>query len=35
VMRPPWGSANSILVTSDGLAGAADPRSPGSAAAGY
>jgi gamma-glutamyltranspeptidase / glutathione hydrolase len=30
-----WGSANSIMVTADGLAGAADPRTPGSLAAGY
>lgn len=30
----PWGSANSILVTPDGLAGAADPRTRGSLAAG-
>jgi gamma-glutamyltranspeptidase/glutathione hydrolase len=35
VVRDPWGSANSILVTPDGLAGAADPRTRGSAAAGY
>ena len=31
---PPWGSANSILVTPAGLAGAADPRTRGSLAAG-
>jgi gamma-glutamyltranspeptidase / glutathione hydrolase len=30
----PWGSANSILVTPEGLAGAADPRTRGSLAAG-
>jgi gamma-glutamyltranspeptidase/glutathione hydrolase len=30
-----WGSANSIMVTADGLAGAADPRTRGSLAAGY
>jgi gamma-glutamyltranspeptidase/glutathione hydrolase len=35
VKRAPWGSANSILVTPDGLAGAADPRTRGSLAAGY
>jgi gamma-glutamyltranspeptidase/glutathione hydrolase len=34
-VRDAWGSANSILVTPDGLAGAADPRTRGSAAAGY
>jgi gamma-glutamyltranspeptidase/glutathione hydrolase len=33
--RPNWGSANSIMVTPDGLAGAADPRSRGALAAGY
>jgi gamma-glutamyltranspeptidase / glutathione hydrolase len=31
----PWGSANSIMATADGLAGAADPRTRGSLAAGY
>jgi len=35
VVRERWGSANSILVTPAGLAGAADPRSRGSLAAGY
>ncbi|MFL5000756.1 MAG: gamma-glutamyltransferase [Xanthobacteraceae bacterium] len=30
-----WGSANSIMATADGLAGAADPRTRGSFAAGY
>jgi gamma-glutamyltranspeptidase / glutathione hydrolase len=30
-----WGSANSIMATADGLAGAADPRTRGSLAAGY
>jgi gamma-glutamyltranspeptidase / glutathione hydrolase len=35
VRRPNWGSANSIMVTPDGLAGAADPRSRGALAAGY
>jgi gamma-glutamyltranspeptidase / glutathione hydrolase len=34
VVREAWGSANSILVTPDGLAGAADPRTRGSLAAG-
>jgi gamma-glutamyltranspeptidase / glutathione hydrolase len=34
VRRPNWGSANSIMVTPDGLAGAADPRSRGALAAG-
>jgi gamma-glutamyltranspeptidase/glutathione hydrolase len=34
VRRPDWGSANSIMVTPDGLAGAADPRSRGALAAG-
>ena len=34
VVRPAWGSANSILAGADGLEGAADPRSPGAAAAG-
>jgi gamma-glutamyltranspeptidase/glutathione hydrolase len=34
VRRPNWGSANSIMVTSDGLAGAADPRTRGALAAG-
>jgi len=34
-VREPWGSANSILVTPDGLVGAADPRSRGSLAVGY
>jgi len=34
-VREPWGSANSILVTPDGLAGAADPRTRGSLAVGY
>jgi len=33
-VRSSWGSANSIQVTPDGLAGAADPRSRGSLAAG-
>jgi gamma-glutamyltranspeptidase/glutathione hydrolase len=32
--RPNWGSANSIMVTPDGLAGAADPRTRGALAAG-
>ncbi len=31
----PWGSANSIMVTKDGLLGAADPRSRGALAAGF
>jgi gamma-glutamyltranspeptidase / glutathione hydrolase len=31
----PWGSANSLMATADGLAGAADPRTRGSLAAGY
>src|SRR5262249_19658695 len=35
VRRPNWGSANSIMVTSDGLYGAADPRTRGALAAGY
>ena len=35
VGRPPWGSANSIMVTPDGLAGAADPRTRGSLAVGH
>jgi gamma-glutamyltranspeptidase / glutathione hydrolase len=35
VARPPWGSANSIMVTPEGLAGAADPRTRGSLAAGH
>jgi gamma-glutamyltranspeptidase / glutathione hydrolase len=35
VGRPPWSSANSIMVTPEGLAGAADPRTRGSLAAGY
>jgi gamma-glutamyltranspeptidase / glutathione hydrolase len=30
-----WGSANSIAVTADGIAGAADPRTPGALAAGH
>jgi gamma-glutamyltranspeptidase/glutathione hydrolase len=34
VRRPNWGSANSIMVTPDGLAGAADPRTRGALAAG-
>jgi gamma-glutamyltranspeptidase/glutathione hydrolase len=34
VRRSNWGSANSIMVTPDGLAGAADPRSRGALAAG-
>jgi gamma-glutamyltranspeptidase/glutathione hydrolase len=34
VRRPNWGSANSIMVTPDGLAGAADPRSRGALAVG-
>jgi gamma-glutamyltranspeptidase/glutathione hydrolase len=34
VVARPWGSANSIAVTPDGLAGAADPRSRGALAAG-
>jgi gamma-glutamyltranspeptidase/glutathione hydrolase len=34
VRRPNWGSANSITVTPDGLAGAADPRSRGALAVG-
>lgn len=33
-MAPPWGSANSIWVTPEGLAGAADPRTRGSLAVG-
>ena len=32
--QAPWGSANSIMVTPDGLAGAADPRSRGALAVG-
>jgi gamma-glutamyltranspeptidase / glutathione hydrolase len=35
VRRPNWGSANSIMLTPDGLAGAADPRIRGALAAGY
>jgi len=35
VRRPNWGSANSIMITPDGLAGAADHRSRGELAAGY
>ncbi|HEV2956788.1 MAG TPA: gamma-glutamyltransferase [Xanthobacteraceae bacterium] len=36
VARPSnWGAANSIMVTSDGLAGAADPRTRGALAVGY
>ena len=35
VVREPWGSANSIAITPDGLAGAADPRTRGSLAVGY
>jgi gamma-glutamyltranspeptidase/glutathione hydrolase len=35
VRGDPWGSANSILVTRDGLLGAADPRSRGALAAGF
>jgi gamma-glutamyltranspeptidase / glutathione hydrolase len=35
VVRETWGSANSILATPDGLAGAADPRTRGSLAAGH
>jgi gamma-glutamyltranspeptidase/glutathione hydrolase len=35
VRRPNWGSANSIMVTPEGLAGAADPRSRGALAVGY
>jgi gamma-glutamyltranspeptidase/glutathione hydrolase len=35
VRRPNWGSANSIMVTPDGRAGAADPRSRGALAVGY
>jgi gamma-glutamyltranspeptidase/glutathione hydrolase len=31
----PWGSANSIMVTKDGLLGAADPRTRGGLAAGF
>jgi gamma-glutamyltranspeptidase/glutathione hydrolase len=34
-LRPNWGSANSIMVTPDGLAGAADPRTRGALAAGH
>jgi gamma-glutamyltranspeptidase/glutathione hydrolase len=34
VRRPNWGSANSIMATSDGLAGAADPRTRGALALG-
>jgi gamma-glutamyltranspeptidase/glutathione hydrolase len=34
-VREPWGSANSIQVTPEGLAGAADPRTRGALAAGY
>jgi len=35
VRRPNWGSANSIMITPDGLAGAADPRTKGALAVGY
>jgi len=35
VRRPNWGSANSIMTTPDGLAGAADPRTRGALAVGY
>jgi gamma-glutamyltranspeptidase/glutathione hydrolase len=35
VRRPNWGSANSIMVTPEGLAGAADPRTRGALAMGY
>jgi gamma-glutamyltranspeptidase/glutathione hydrolase len=35
VRRPNWGSANSIMVTPEGLAGGADPRSRGALAVGY
>jgi gamma-glutamyltranspeptidase/glutathione hydrolase len=35
VPRRRWGSANSIMVTPDGLAGAADPRTRGALAVGY
>jgi gamma-glutamyltranspeptidase/glutathione hydrolase len=35
VVRPPWGSANSIMVVPEGLAGAADPRTRGSLAVGH
>jgi gamma-glutamyltranspeptidase/glutathione hydrolase len=35
VRRPNWGSANSIMVTPDGRAGAADPRTRGALAVGY
>jgi gamma-glutamyltranspeptidase/glutathione hydrolase len=35
VRRPNWGSANSIMVTPEGLAGAADPRTRGALAVGY
>jgi gamma-glutamyltranspeptidase/glutathione hydrolase len=34
VRRPNWGSANSIMITPDGLAGAADPRTRGALAVG-
>jgi gamma-glutamyltranspeptidase/glutathione hydrolase len=34
VERPPWGSANSIMATPEGLAGAADPRVRGALAIG-
>jgi gamma-glutamyltranspeptidase/glutathione hydrolase len=35
VRSEPWGSANSIMVTKDGLLGVADPRSRGALAAGF
>jgi gamma-glutamyltranspeptidase / glutathione hydrolase len=35
VRQPNWGSANSIMVTPGGLAGAADPRTRGALAVGY
>jgi gamma-glutamyltranspeptidase/glutathione hydrolase len=35
VRRPNWGSANSIMLTPEGLAGGADPRTRGALAAGY
>ena len=35
VIGRPWGSANSIMVTPDGMMGAADPRTRGSLAAGF
>jgi gamma-glutamyltranspeptidase/glutathione hydrolase len=34
VRRPNWGSANSIMIMPDGLAGAADPRTRGALAIG-